>query len=248
MVRPLDNGADLAVIVIHGFTSTPFSVHYLAQQLAAHGHVVSTPTLPGHGTRYQDLDNVTWQDWADAVEGEFERVAARHDKVAVVGQSLGGLLAMHLAAKRNDVAAVVSLAAPLWLEGLSKRASHLTRPTGILRRIPWLPKFGGVDVRDKDVRAHEPSYRRVSTKALAQLNAFMRVVDGELESIRAPLMVIHSQLDHTAPVACALRIASAGRARRVRLLQHSYHLIAVDVERDDVVAECVSFFREQVQP
>ncbi len=247
MIRATNTGQSatpdqVAVVVIHGFTSTPYSVQYLADQLAGRGHPVVTPTLPGHGTTPADLDAVTWQDWATCIEDEFTKLAALHAHVAVVGQSLGGLLALHLAAKRDDVAAVVSLAAPLWLEGLSGRVARTTGPGGWLQRVPWIPKVGGVDVRDPAVKANEPGYKRVSTKGLAQLCAFMRVVDGELESIRAPLMVIHSQQDHTAPIACALRIASAGHAQRLRVLQHSYHLIAVDVERDDVVAECRQFF------
>ncbi len=233
-------------MVIHGFTSTPFSVQYLADQLADRGHPVVTPTLPGHGTKPTDLDAVTWHDWAACVEAEFTALAAQHRYVAVVGQSLGGLLALHLAAKRDDVAAVVSLAAPLWLDGLSGRVARATGPGGWLHRVPWIPKVGGVDVRDPVVKAHEAGYTRISTKGLAQLCAFMRVVDGELESIRAPLMVMHSQQDHTAPIACAMRIASAGHAQRLRILQHSYHLLAVDVERDDVVAECCQFFNAHI--
>jgi esterase/lipase len=138
----------VAVVVIHGFTSTPFSVQYLADQLAGRGHPVVTPTLPGHGTTPADLDAVTWQDWATCIENEFTKLAAQHAHVAVVGQSLGGLLALHLAAKRDDVAAVVSLAAPLWLEGLSGRVARTTGPGGWLQRVPWIPKVGGVDVRD----------------------------------------------------------------------------------------------------
>jgi carboxylesterase len=237
---------DVAVMVIHGFTATPYSVQYLADKLADRGHPVSAPTLPGHGGQPTDLDAIRWQDWADAINVEFERLARQHQHVAVTGQSLGGLLALHLAAKRDDVAAVVSLAAPLWLEGVGKRVADATGPGGWLQRVPWVPKVGGVDVRDKTVKLNEPGYKRISTKGLAQLTAFMRVVDGELESIRAPLMVIHSQQDHTAPIACAMRVASGGRARRLRVLQHSYHLIAVDVERDDVVVECAQFFDDNI--
>jgi carboxylesterase len=238
--------ADLAVLVIHGFTATPFTVEYQAAELRKRGHHVVTPLLPGHGTTATDLAQVSWRDWVECIDREFAALTLRFAHVAVIGQSLGGLLALHLAATNPKVAAVVSLAAPLWLSGVAAQAARLTGPNGLLRALPWLPKTGGSDVRDPDIKANDPAYRRISTKALAQLMEFMKIVDGELESIAAPLLVMHSEKDHTAPVTCALRIASAGRARRVRLLQHSFHLIAVDIERDQVASEIAEFFAQYV--
>ena len=56
------------------------------------------------------------------------------------------------------------------------------------------------------------------------------------------MLVLHATQDHTAPVACATRIAGAHARRAVRILPRSYHLIAVDVERDIVAAEVGTFF------
>jgi esterase/lipase len=52
---------------------------------------------------------------------------------------------------------------------------------------------------------------------------------------------MHAAQDHTAPVACAYRIAERTRARRLRILPRSYHLIAVDVERDIVARDVIEF-------
>jgi carboxylesterase len=236
------NGA--AALVIHGFTATPYSIAYQAQALQTAGYHVVTPLLPGHGTFPNDMDAVTWQHWASCIADHFDELAAIHRQVVVVGQSLGGLLALHLAAHRRNVAAVVSLAAPLWLEGTPARAAKWTAAGGILGRLPWIPKLGGSDVRDPAIKANDTAYRRVSTKALRQLTAFMNIVDGELPSVTAPLLVIHSEKDHTAPVACALRVASGARAVRVKLLHHSFHLIAVDIEKDVVASEIKSFLAQ----
>jgi esterase/lipase len=71
----------------------------------------------------------------------------------------------------------------------------------------------------------------------------MRITDDALPLIQAPVLVLHAEHDHTAPVACAARIAARARARRVRILPRSYHLIAADVERDIVAAEVRDFLR-----
>jgi carboxylesterase len=163
-------------------------------------------------------------------------------RVAVVGQSLGGLLALHLASRRPDVAAVGSLAAPLWLEGLSARVAQWAAE-GALLRWPAIPKLRRTDCRDKRVRAENPCYEAIPTRALGELATFMRIADGALEQVTQPVIVLHSKRDHTAPVACAAEIAKRTHAPRMRILERSYHLIAADVERDIVAAEVSTFLR-----
>lgn len=243
--EPFDLVGDdrIGVVLVHGFTGTPYEVGYLGVQLAAAGYTVRAPRLPGHGTTLADLDQTTWEDWAEAVERAVDALRIRCQRVAVVGQSLGGLLALHLASHRRDVYCVASLAAPLWLEGLSGRVARWTRPGGVLERVRTLPKLGGSDVRDPRSKAENPCYDGVPTRALAQLMAFMKVADDALPAITQPVLVLHATQDHTAPVACAQRIAERTHAKRVRILPRSYHLIAVDVERDIVAAEVIDFLR-----
>jgi carboxylesterase len=234
---------DVGVVAIHGFTGSPYEMRYLGEALSRAGIAARGLLLPGHGTTIDDLARIRWQDWADAVEREVDAMSRTARRVVVVGQSLGGLLALHVAAQRSELAAVATLAAPLWLHGLTGRiAGWLTGSLG--QRIRRIPKLGGSDVRDKRVRAENPSYPAIPTRALGELLAFMRVVDAELPAVAPPVLVIHARRDHTAPVACAARIAERTRARRLRILPRSYHLIAVDVERDIVAAEVIAFIRE----
>jgi carboxylesterase len=233
---------DVGVVLVHGFTGTPYEVRYLGEQCARAGFTVRAPLLPGHGTTLEDLDATTWNDWAEAVERAVDSMRVRCARVAVVGQSLGGLLALHLASHRRDIACVASLAAPLWLEGLSARVAMWTTQ-GALRGVRKLPKLGGSDVRDKRAKAENPCYPAIPTRALGQLLDFMQLVDDCLPRVTQPVLVVHARQDHTAPVACAGRIAEGTRATRVRILEKSYHLIAVDVERDIVAAEVTTFIR-----
>jgi carboxylesterase len=232
----------VGVVCIHGFTGSPYDLRFLAGELERAGFAdVTSPVLPGHLTTVDDLDRTTWADWVDEVERAIDRASPDGAPVLVVGQSLGGLLALDAAARHGAarVARVASLAAPLWLPPLSTRVADLAAARG------WrtLPKVGGPDIRDRREARGSPSYSKIPVRALGELRAFMREVDGALPRIAQPVLVLHAAHDHTAPVACAQRIAERARARRLRILPKSYHLIASDVEREIVAAEVISFFR-----
>ncbi|HET9624407.1 MAG TPA: alpha/beta fold hydrolase, partial [Kofleriaceae bacterium] len=109
---------------MHGFTGTPYEMRFLGGELARAGLAARGLVLPGHTTSIAELDRTRWQDWAGAVDREIDAMLARGRRVALVGQSLGGLLALHAAAQRRDVLCVASLAAPLWLEGLGGKLAR----------------------------------------------------------------------------------------------------------------------------
>ncbi|MDB4958295.1 MAG: alpha/beta hydrolase fold protein [Myxococcales bacterium] len=232
---------ELGVVCVHGFTGTPYEMRFLGDQLGRAGFTVHGLRLPGHGTRLSDLDLTTWTDWAAAVEDAFDTMRMLCGRVAIVGQSLGGLLALHLASQRPEVAAVASLAAPIWLDGLGGRVAKWAA-SGALK-LATLPKLRGSDVRDRSVRDANPSYDKIPVRALGELAKFMMVAEAALPQITQPVLVLHAKRDHTAPVACATRIAERTRAVRVRILERSYHLISTDVERDIVAAEVIQFLR-----
>jgi esterase/lipase len=78
----------------------------------------------------------------------------------------------------------------------------------------------------------------------------MERVDDELPDVRVPLLVLHGDNDHTAPVGSAARIAERVNARelRVRILPRSFHLLAIDEERTVVAAEVGHFFERHLRP
>ncbi|MBZ0236344.1 MAG: alpha/beta fold hydrolase [Deltaproteobacteria bacterium] len=241
-------GDDRGVLCIHGFTGTPYEMRFLGESLAARGMSVRGIALPGHATRVEDLEPLGMTEWTDAVAAAFDAMAARCRSVAVVGQSMGGLLALHLATRR-PVAAAASLAAPLWFEGLSGFVARVTTRGPLAGRVRYLPKLGGSDVRALDARRANPSYRAFPVRALGQLVAFMDLVDDALPDVRVPLLVLHGEHDHTAPVGSAARIAERVSARelRVRILPRSFHLIAIDEERTVVAAEVGHFFERHLR-
>ena len=85
------------VMIIHGFSSTTFETHPLAQFLSRKGFRVSARNLPGHGTTVEDCNATKYTDWLRFVEENLAELSAECDELYVVGLSMGGVLGLHLA-------------------------------------------------------------------------------------------------------------------------------------------------------
>lgn len=108
---PTDAQAPL-VVMLHGWGSAASRFHQLAAAIAARGHTVLAPDLPGHGRSRSGRTNIFQA--AQAVEG---MTAAQPQRpVALIGHSFGGLTAMYLAATGYPAPRLVSVAAPAGLD------------------------------------------------------------------------------------------------------------------------------------
>ena len=215
-------------------------MRYLGRELARAGMTVVGPTLPGHTTTPAELAQTAWRDWYGAVEEAIDTLARECDRVAVVGQSLGGLLAMRVAQERgDDLAAIATLAAPLWLTPLGRVAAAVTKRFGIPSQLPKT----GIDIRDKAMKKRIPTYRTIPSAALHSLVELADSVHERLPEIECPTLVLHSRNDHTAPYECSEVIASkiSSDFIRHRTFEGSYHLLSLDYERNIVAAEVVAF-------
>jgi carboxylesterase len=239
-------GDERGVLCVHGFTSTAFEMSYVGRHLADLGMTVSGILLPGHGGTAADLDATGWREWSTAVERAFDELRARCRRVAVVGQSLGGLLSLHLAAGRGrEIAALASMGAPLWLPWPASIAVQLLGRRG----MPAVPKRGGPDLRDREMAARMPTLPVFPPVATRSLYDFTRVVRAQIDRVNVPLFIAHARRDHVAPPACAAELARRVASRDVTLLwlEQSFHILPLDVEKDHLCAELGRFLVERMR-
>ncbi len=96
------------------------------------GMTIWLPALTGYGTKPEDLLGVTLDDWLADADSGLDKLLIQCDRVAVVGHSAGGLLSLLLASQREEIAALVTWAAPYNIQ------SRLLFLLPILSRIPLL--------------------------------------------------------------------------------------------------------------
>ena len=228
-------GRGPAALCLHGLTGTPYEIRHPAEALAERGFACLGPELPGHGSTPQVLAATPRVAWLDAVLAAFDRLAATHERVYVVGLSLGGVLALALC-QRRPVHGSVVLAAPLELRRAVRWLVPLLAPA-----IRSIPKTS--DIVDDQARARHPGYRRMPLAAVRELMRLQREVERGLDRVEAPLRLIYSRSDRT------VRFEDAERIRRqvsspepqVITLDRSGHVLPVDLERERVSQEVVDF-------
>lgn len=240
------------MLCLHGLTGTPYEVAPVAHALAAAGYSVCAPLLAGHGESAAALARTRWQDWLGAAEAAYEKLrqASGGGRVAVVGFSMGGLLALRMARLRpRDVSAVVALSVPLRLKTWQIAAAKAWRwLPSFVRRGPlaMIRKRGGSDVIDDDARRENPSLPEMPIASVVQIVDLAEIVRRDLAFIEQPVLVAHGEQDHTvAPKAShELAVGLAGAVVEQLRLPRSAHLIGVDVERAELARAVVQFLNQ----
>lgn len=94
----LMQGGKAAALMVHGFPGTPADVRPLADCLNALNWTVQGILLPGFGAQIETLPKRTHHEWAAAVRDALQALQKTHAPVLLLGHSMGGALAMCVAA------------------------------------------------------------------------------------------------------------------------------------------------------
>ncbi|MHB8378716.1 MAG: alpha/beta hydrolase [Acidimicrobiales bacterium] len=230
------HGGPTGLLVLHGFTGNPSSVRSIAERAARAGYSVELPRLPGHGTSVQDMISTTWADWSETAVVTFDELAARCDRVALVGLSMGGGLAAHVAEVRPSVAGCVFInplvkpPGPEMLEGI-----HLLLESG----VETIDSIGSDIKREGAVESSYPATPLAPAKSLFDGIA---TVYENLKLISAPSLLLSSREDHvvTSDNGDDLEAMVSGTVERI-WLEDSFHVATMDNDQELVESLTLDF-------
>ena len=204
--------------------------------MAGAGLEVEVPLLPGHGTSVDDLLGCRWDDWAGAAGAAFDRLAAGGRPVVAAGLSMGGTLAVWLAARRPEVAGLVVVNPYVDPPAASFRE--------LLRGIheaghDRLPAIGG-DIADPSAR--EEAYDAMPVEPLLSLCHALDGVAAGLGEVTCPTLLFSSRVDHVVPPVSGDVLARgvAGPVERV-WLERSFHVATLDHDRAEIERRAAAF-------
>ncbi len=232
--------SDVGVLVVHGFTGSPASMRSVSDAMIAAGHHVEAPRLPGHGTSVDDLTTRRWADWYGAAEAALDALQERVERTVVVGQSMGGSLALALALAHPELAGVACI-------------NPATRRPGddVIELIDDLLEDGfeiapgeGSDIADPD--AVDISYDGTPLRPVRSLFFDgLAVISDRFGELEMPLRLFTSRQDHVVDPADSEHLAATwGGPVEHTWLERSYHVATVDYDRSVVASGIVDFIAE----
>lgn len=236
--------SDRGVLLIHGFTGSPTYLRHLAAYLHQWGFHVVVMRLAGHGSTPEILAKTTAEEWKDSAMEAWNILKDLAPHRSIVGVSLGGALALHLAAQGGlAVDRVVSIAAPIYLKWMR----------GVGRLLPALaPIHPFVYKRRLQVASREELvdlgfYDRIPLSALHALMTFVREeVRPALPAVRVPTMIAHALGDDKVHPKSAKYIYSRVGASQKELLwlPHAAHDPFQDMVDADLYFKILDFLSQ----
>ncbi|WP_321887830.1 alpha/beta hydrolase [Paraburkholderia bannensis] len=255
--RIFSEGDGHAVLLLHGLSSSPIELRYLARYLQNEGFTVCAPLIEGYSAGSSEQ---TMEQWVESAAREFDALAARYERVSIIGLSIGGALAMRLIRERPSAQSLVLLSLTLaydgwaipWYRFLLDWAYYT--PMRHTYRYRESEPFGvrNEALRKKIARAmqrnsfSEVGPSTISLPALHQALRLARAARKDVAAIENDTLVIHAIDDETSSPRNPRYVIDNIGANFLRTLwlDDSYHMITSDNEREIVARETTLFLRE----
>lgn len=253
-----------AVLILHGFGDTPQTLGYLAEHLNGLGFAVRAPLLAGHGRTLREFAESGADQWLDSAARELVALQRQYEAVGVVGVSMGGALAVILAAEgengardsrhrssRRTVpgpvpdaphpgdarppAALVLIAPYLSMRTPARRLAAWHRV--LWPFISYLPSREEASIVDAAERRRNRGFGTVTPRLLHELQRLVSRARASLSGVMIPTLVIQSRTDNRIdPDAATRSFDGLGCAvKRFEWTEGGGHVITVDVGRERVL-------------
>lgn len=237
-------GSKKGILLIHGFTGSPSVLHFLGEYLNKKGgYTVKVPLLKGHGTSIEEMEKASFEDWIDDVKKAYKELEKECSEVCVVGYSMGGLLAIILAAGVNLNKLV--LIAPALIT-LDKKA--IFAPI-IKYFIKYKAKISVQDLFPKEAFKYDLKYNigydKYPMKSVCDLLKIEKLAKRSLSKIKCPTLIIQSPKDDLVDPKSGYMIYDKIESKQKELfwLKDSIHICTIGPEKNTINEKIMGFFK-----
>ncbi len=253
-------------LLIHGFMGTPKEMRPLGEALAAAGVAAHAPLLPGFGPQVAALAATRATDWVGHAARAWDEVVARHERTLLLGFSMGGAVALQVAARRAPDR--LALLAPLWRLGdwpislvmpALPALKHVVRTYSPFARAnfgdPGVRQFfaamdPSLDLADPAIQARLRDETKVSMAVIDELRRVATDGAAAAAAVWAPTVVLQGSEDRVVtPARTRALLTRFGGPLSYRELPADHLLVADDRPSwPDVRATVVGLVTAPVSP
>jgi len=236
LLAPIDKrgqGHDRALLLLHGFSSSPAVFRAMLPELTMYDAVVA-PVLPGHADSITAFANTKANDWLSAAESACSVLVNDYQSVDVMGVSLGGVLACHLS-QRFPLNRLYLLAPALSLKmnvSITLRLAHVLHYLGFrfLRN-----KGGGIHTQGHQ----ELTYRQLPIESVIEILTLIN--DFKFVPPTCPTDLFVGRFDDVVNSPFVVeRFANLPNVT-IHWLEHSAHVLPLDGDIEAIVA-CIKSY------
>ena len=230
----INKGSNTSVLLVHGFTASPWETKELGENLSEQGYNVYGVLLAGHGTDRSELRKTTWKDWYTSVKDAYEALDYISEKIFAVGISTGGSLSIALA-EDYKIDGLVCLACPVYLR------NENTRFIPILKYFYWYEKRPLTE----EEKQHYYEYRPL--ESVEQLDNLIRYSSSGLHDITIPALIMQNQGDPTVDPQSADFIFNRinSTEKQIIYFDGDYHVLTKGKYKDEVFRLISEFIKER---
>ncbi|KGR77742.1 alpha/beta hydrolase [Ureibacillus manganicus] len=234
-------GSKHAILLLHSFTSSAKEMSGLAKQLHEHGFSCYALNYKGHGESPERLFESSVEEAWQSAKSAFQFLQDEgHEEIIVIGQSLGGVMALRLASQ-SACKAIVVISAPVVerpIESLENRVRHYTKRYYSLKNESqqWIDGF---------MKQHFPR----PVEKIKALQQFIANTKNILPSLNKPICLCKGGLDDVVfheSIDFIERNVQSNHKNKITY-PNSGHLITLDKDRDYLFQDIHLFIRQIVE-
>ncbi|KAB7672138.1 alpha/beta hydrolase [Bacillus sp. B1-b2] len=227
-------GGSKAVLLLHSFTSNTVDMKKLGSFLNREDYTCYAPLYKGHGYSAEHLILSTPREWWESAEEGYNFLKNEgYQHIAVIGVSLGGLLALKLGQKMN-VTGIVTMSVPYKNEVFSLKK----------RVLSYAKYYKQSQGKEKDKISKEIDALEVnSTSSLLQFKDFIDLTIKGLPQVKQPISIMYGELDNPLYRESANYIYEkvSSLHKRIKGYSNSKHLMTLGQDKDAIHQDILSF-------
>lgn len=232
------------VLLVHGWTSTPYEVRRLGKYLNENGYTVLGIMLKGHGTAPRDLEGVSCEEWIEDVRKGIAQLQKTCKKVFLAGTSIGANLSVILAEEEKNVSGIVLMAMPykMRLEPLTLFfAKLLLKMKKKYRKKFYPPTFGLSTTITRLI-----SYQSYPVKSVLEAFRLVKMARECLGEVSQPCLVMQSTHDHIVSRNSLEKIYEkiGSKSKHKKYINKAYHTFISDIKNEHVFRDILKFLNE----